>query len=144
GKGVEALIRERWATMRADSPNRTIADPAVRLYASANGDPRDVPQILRLLLIGARADAVPEPQLLALQPMKPRWAITRLLARFFLFMGTIWERPSVWVDNVVARPRLSCFVAAALALFAIIPLVFDVRKAIAALPDAATIATARQ
>src|SRR5205085_608583 len=45
---------------------------------------------------------------------------------------------------VVARQRLSYFVAAALALFAIIPLVFDVRKAIAALPDAATIATARQ
>jgi hypothetical protein len=54
---VYALIRERWAAMRSDSPNHALPGAIVKVYQTSKRDKGDIHRILALL--SASADAVP-------------------------------------------------------------------------------------
>jgi hypothetical protein len=46
---LHTLIRDRWAKMKSDSPNRTLTHAVIKLYQAGNRDKRDLPRIEALL-----------------------------------------------------------------------------------------------
>lgn len=58
---LDTLIRERWAAMAADSPNRGASEPLIRFYETGDREKRDIRNIIGLLSMSLEGAVAVQP-----------------------------------------------------------------------------------
>jgi protein TonB len=100
---VLALIRQRWARMSADSPNRRLPRQLIQAYVPTPFEDRDGPRILALLAASSATSEEPEAELLRLRPAKIRGRLATWNAR--IRMRRWMYALSEGLDMAIATPR---------------------------------------
>ncbi len=62
------LVRQRWDHMRSDSPNRTLAEPIIQVYETADQDTRDIHRIAGILSASLDGHTAATEQLVCWEP----------------------------------------------------------------------------